>query len=618
MSQTSSHTKPEVSQKDELRPAGFYEVVRASIGVLRLVARANPRLVVSILIFAIILGALPVIENAIRGSLINHLVVAAGTAAWTNMIGLLLGGVVLIAYLSGVLSRLDGYLTQVLWRRTRHVVEFEVIRAKTTLSLEQHEDPKMSNLVQRVTERGGEAPQFATQTIDLVSVSITALTAAIALASSYWWLLGLVVLGLLPQLVYQSIFSREIWKQSSENTERWRHFWRIRTYFWSPSDIIEVKLFGLVGYLTSRARKLHINLINEDLGLRRSQFNRSLGLSFISQTTIAFALGFFVYEVLHGRLQVGTLTFLFATVVTLSSSLIRLFALTGRQYEMALFMTELIALLKTPSSMTQPKNARVLAPGVTPTIVFEDVSFTYPDAEKPALEHVNFTLAAGDKLALIGVNGAGKTTLVKLLCRLYDPTSGRITVDGTDLREVDLQSYYAHFGVLFQEFNRYNMPIREVIAIGDTSTPIDDERVRKAAKDSEADAFIAGFSRGYDQLLGKDFTDGTDLSGGQWQKLAIARVFYRNPRIWILDEPTAAIDAESEARIFDRIEKLPDDQSGIVISHRFSTVRNADRILVLKDGTISEEGTHEELMKHKKDYARLFSLQAERYQGKNA
>lgn len=302
--------------------------------------------------------------------------------------------------------------------------------------------------------------------------------------------------------------------------------------------------------------------------------------------------------------------------MTLSSSLIRLFSLSGRQYEMALFMTDLIKLLKTPSSMTQPKDARVLTPGVTPTIVFEDVSFRYPDAEKPALEHVNFTLTPGDKIALIGVNGAGKTTLVKLLCRLYDPTEGRILVDGTDLREIDIPSYYALFGVLFQEFNRYAMPIREVVAIGDTSVPIDDVRVRQAAKDSEADKFVSAFSRGYDQLLGKDFTDGAELSGGQWQKLAIARVFYRDPRIWVLDEPTAAVDAEAEARIFDRIEKLPSDRSAIIISHRFSTVRNADRILVIKEGTLTEEGTHDDLMRAKKDYARLFTLQADRFHGK--
>lgn len=284
------------------RPAAFKELIRASVGVLRLVARANPWVVVAILAFAMVMGALPVIENAIRGSLINYLVVAAGTGAWTSTIGWLLAGVIVIAYLTGVLSRLDHYFTQVLWHRTRQVIEFEIIRAKTVLSLEQHEDPKMSNLVQRVTERGGDASQFATNTIDLVAITITVITAAIALATSFWWLLIIVLVGLLPQLIFQNIFSREIWKLTTANTERWRHFWRIRTYFWSAKDITEVKLFGLVGYLTSHAHRIHDALIGETIGLRRSQFNRSLGLSVISQTTIAFALGFFVYEVLHGRM----------------------------------------------------------------------------------------------------------------------------------------------------------------------------------------------------------------------------------------------------------------------------------------------------------------------------
>ncbi len=606
-------TPPKTRTPEAPTPAAARELFRSSVGVLKLVARANPWLVVSILAMAIILGTLPIAESAVRGVLINHIIAAAGTGTWTYAIAGLLAGVIAAAYLSGVLGRLDNFLSQVLWQRTREVVEFEVIRAKTTLSLEQHEDPKMSNLVQRVTERTGDASQFATTTIDLIAVAITAATASIALATAYWWLALLVIVGLLPQMVYQNKFSRELWQHNTSNTENWRHFWRMRTYFWAAKDITEVKLFDLIDHLVGRARGIYSKLIDEMVALRGSQFRRSIFLAVISQTTIAAALAFFVWEVLHGRLQVGTLTFLFAAVVTLSGSLVRLFAMSGRQYELALFMADLIKLLETPSSMEQAENARILPISATPTIAFENVSFTYPDAEKPALQNVSFALKPGDKLALIGINGAGKTTLVKLLCRLYDPTEGRITVDGTDLREVDLRSYYALFGVLFQDFNRYAMPIREVIGLGDVTGAIDDERVREAAKQSEADKFVTAFSRGYDQLLGKDFTDGVELSGGQWQKLAIARVFYRNTRIWILDEPTAAVDAEAEARIFDRIEKLPKDRSAIVISHRFSTVRNADRILVLKDGTVSEEGSHEELMQLSGDYARLFTLQAGRY-----
>lgn len=602
--------------KHDANPAKFKELITASYGVLRLVARYNPGVVFLTVLTAVILGALPVIENALRGSLINNLVTSAGSGEWSWIIGALLGGVIGIAYLTGALSRTDSYFANVLWQRTRQVMEFEIIRAKTTLSLQQHEDPEMSNLVQRVTERGGDASQFATTTIDLVAVTITCVAAGIALATSYWWLFFVLVIGLAPQLVFQSIFSRETWRHSRANTETWRHFWRIRNYFWDASDVTETKLFGIVAHLTDRAKKIYARLIDDEQALRKSQLVRNLLLELLSQTIIAFSLGFFVWEVIHGRMQVGTLTFLFGTVVTLSGSLARLFSLFGRQYERALFITDLMRLLDTPSSMPDVEDALVLDPHKTPTIVFENVSYQYPGAEKPSLTNVNFTLRPGEKLALIGVNGAGKTTLVKLLCRLYDPTSGQITVDGVDLRDINITSYYAIFGVLFQDFNRYSMPIREVISMGDVTQHSDDVRVRKAAESTEADAFINEFSAGYDQLLGKDFTGGVDLSGGQWQKLAIARVFYRNPRVWVLDEPTAAVDAEAEARIFDRIEALPDDRSAIVISHRFSTVRNADRILVLKDGTISEEGTHEDLMKADKDYARLFSLQAKRYQGK--
>lgn len=604
--------------EDKFRPspATFTEVIRASFDVLRLVARYNPGLIAMTLVNAVILGALPVIENAIRGSMINHLVVSAGAGQWSWIIVLLLSGVIGISYITNAIARYDNYLSGRVWQRTRQVIEFEVIRAKTTLSLEQHEDPKMSNLVQRVTERGGDASQFAVSAIDIVAVLVTCISAAIALATSYWWLCALILIGLIPQLWHQTKASRESWEHNRAHTEEWRLFWRIRTYFWTAREIMETKLFGLVEYFTERAQRMYSKLIDGELQLDKKQLTRGLGLGMITQTVLAFSLAYFVWQVIHGQMQVGTLTFLFGIVVTLSSSVVRLFGDVGKQYQRALFITDLMRLLRTPSTMKNAEGAYVAPADTTPEIRFEHVSFTYPGSEKPTLRNISFVLKPGDKFALIGINGAGKTTLVKLLCRLYDPTEGSITVNGVDLRDVDLASYYAAFGILFQEFNRYVMPIKEAISLGDVSHRIDEQRVKEAAQASEADTFITAFSKGYDQLLGKDFTGGEELSGGQWQKLAIARVFYRNPQVWVLDEPTAAIDAEAEARIFDRIEQLPDDRSAIVISHRFSTVRNADQILVLKDGTISEQGTHEELIKANKDYARLFNLQAKRYQDK--
>ena len=602
---------------DEIKkPAPARELMRASWDVIKLVARTGPGLIAAIVVFAIVMGILPVAEGAVRGSLINHLIEATGSGVWTYAIGLLLAGVIGAAYLAGVLGRLDNYFTSLLWDRTREVIEMETIRAKTSISLEQHEDPQLSNLIQRVTERGGNAAQFTTDMVTLLASSITVVAAAVALASAYWWVCLIVLIGLLPSLIFQGKFSREVWQFHNGTAERRREFWQIRNYFWDAKPITEVRLFGLGRYLTEQARNIYRRLTLEEADLHRRQFFKGLILIALTQSAIAFALGFFVYEVLHGRLQVGTLTFLFGIVVTLSGGLSRIFSLFGNQYERALFIADLMTLLNMKPTLQYPADGSKLAKGVTPTIAFEDVSFTYPGAEKPALEHVSFTLRPGEKLALIGVNGAGKTTLVKLLCRLYDPTEGRITVDGVDLRVMDIDSYYRAFGILFQDYNRYRMPVRESIAVGDITSPVDDARVKAAAVSSESDRFIEEFGKGYDQLLGKGFTGGAELSGGQWQKLAIARVFYRDPRIWVLDEPTAAVDAEAEARIFDRIEKMPDDRSAIIISHRFSTVRNADRILVIKDGTIGEQGTHEELMANPKDYARLFSLQAGRYMGK--
>ncbi len=229
------------------------------------------------------------------------------------------------------------------------------------------------------------------------------------------------------------------------------------------------------------------------------------------------------------------------------------------------------------------------------------------------LKDFSLAIAAGEKIAIVGANGAGKTTLIKLLCRFYDPAGGVITVGGKNIQDIDLESWYQQFGVLFQDYAQYHFMVKDVIKVGDMGARGTPEKVRAAAQASEADAFIAEWEKAYEQMLGKQFTGGVEPSIGQWQKLALARAFYRDPRVLILDEPTSSIDAESEAKIFEKLEQLPKDRTVILISHRFSTVRQANRICVIEDGRLAELGTHEELLALGGTYARLFNLQARGY-----
>ncbi len=305
--------------------------------------------------------------------------------------------------------------------------------------------------------------------------------------------------------------------------------------------------------------------------------------------------------------------FLIASITQLQSSLIRFMDRIARLDEYSLYTSDIFHVLETKTVLARSAKPLILDPDLTPEITFENVSFFYPQSDALALENVSLTIRKGEKFALVGENGAGKTTFVKLLCRIYDPSSGRILVDGTDLREIDLDSWYRILGILLQEYAPYKFTVKEVIALGRSDDELDMDRIETAAIASESDSFIRDWADRYDQQLGIEFDKGLDPSKGQQQRLAIARLLHREAGILILDEPTASIDAEAEKKIFEQIEKSAQHQTVILISHKFSTVKGADRICVFRYKSVHELGSHDELMKINGTYARLFNDQAEGY-----
>jgi ATP-binding cassette subfamily B protein len=310
---------------------------------------------------------------------------------------------------------------------------------------------------------------------------------------------------------------------------------------------------------------------------------------------------------------VGDLTFLagsFRRLSTLLEGLLTSFSITASQ---ALYLNDLFAFFEVKPEILSPTDPRPFPQPIREGFVFEDVGFIYPGAERWAVRHLSFELRSGEMLALVGENGAGKTTLVKLLARLYDPDEGRVLLDGHDLREYDLESLRGNMGVIFQDFFRYNLTAADNVAVGKIEARGDRDRIERAARSSQADEVIARLPGGYDQMIGKRFRNGIELSGGEWQKIAIARAYMREAPVLILDEPTAALDARSEFEVFQRFKALSAGKTGILISHRFSSVRMADRILVLADGKVEAAGTHDELMRQGGRYSDLFDLQAAGY-----
>jgi ATP-binding cassette subfamily B protein len=317
--------------------------------------------------------------------------------------------------------------------------------------------------------------------------------------------------------------------------------------------------------------------------------------------------------VITGALSIGGLTFLLGSIRQLGSVLqnvIRRFNIVSQG---SLYLHDFFEFFTIKPRITQAPNARSVPNPIKTGFTFENVGFKYSNSNRWASRHLNFTLNAGEKLALVGENGAGKTTLVKLLVRLYDPTEGRITLDGHDLREYNLDELRAHIGIIFQDFLRYQMTASENIAVGNIREKENEDLIKHSSQQSLANTIIERLPGKYDQMLGRHFNEGVELSGGEWQKIALARAYMRDAQLMILDEPTAALDARSEYEVFQRFSELTKDKTAMLISHRFSTVRMADRILVLNKGEILEIGSHEQLLEKKGHYAELFQLQAMGY-----
>lgn len=428
------------------------------------------------------------------------------------------------------------------------------------------------------------------------------------------WLIVLVVISIIPSFLNEIKFSNSSYSLSKSWTPERRELDYLRYIGANDKTAKELKLFGLAKFISDRFKELSIRYYNENkkLSINRSKWGAFYNLIGTISYYAAYVL--IIYKVINGKITLGDLTFLSGSFNRLKSRLEATFIRFTRISESALNLRDYFEFIDLQPAVHKSFETLPIPTEIKQGFTFDQVKFAYPGSSTEVLKGISFELKAGEKMAFVGENGAGKTTLIKLILRFYEPSEGRILLDGIDIRHFDKAEYQTLFGVIFQDFVKYELTVKENIAVGKITELENDQRIQHAAHSSLASEVIDDVKEGLNQQLGKRFAKGVELSGGQWQKIALARAYMKDAKVMILDEPTSALDARAEYEAFQRFIGLTKGKTSIIISHRFSTVRMADRILVLEDGKILEIGSHEELLKNDKLYAELFELQAAGYQ----
>jgi ATP-binding cassette subfamily B protein len=596
--------------------------------LIRLVWETQPTYTVLMIVLRFTRSVVPVTNLWVAKLIIDEVVMLARTHGPTQHLWLLVA-IEMGAIVGGeLLARASGMVEGLLGDMFTNRISIRIMEHAATLDLHQFEDPTFYDHLERARQGTSGRIQMLVQLLGMGQSVLTLASLSVGLAAQAPWLLLLLAVAVLPSFIGETHFAGLSYSLLFRWTPQRRQLDYVRFVGASDRTAKEVQSFGLAPWLISRYRALSERFYAENRSLAIKKAFVSSGLSLISTLGYYGAYVTVLIRAVAGTISIGMLTFLAASFRQSRDLIQQLLMSASGIYEQSLYLRDLFVFFDMKPTIYSLPDARPVPKPIQTGFVFEDVGFRYPGSERWAVRHVNFAIRPKERVALVGENGAGKTTLTKLIARLYDPTEGRILLDGVDLREYDLADVRRAIGVIFQDFVRYDMRFDENVGVGEVEAvreyldtelpPAGDgvptpQMITAAADKSLASSLLPRLSAGYRQMLGRRFDTGVDLSGGEWQKVALARAYMRDAQLLILDEPTAALDARAEYDVFVRFNELMSGRMGIVISHRFSTVRMADRIIVLENGETIEHGTHAELVAASGVYAELFAMQAAGY-----
>ena len=584
---------------------------------LHLVGQSTPNWTIASTALLVVQGILPLLSLYLTKLMVDAVSIGLNATDKAAVLGQVMTLIVLaggVALLGDLCSAIAGFVSDA---QSLVVTDYvhSLLHAKSIeVDLQYYENAKYYDALHLAQAEAPYRPtQILNRLIHMGQSAISLVAIAALLFSLHWGIAATLFAAAVPSLGVQLKYANKLYRKRWEWTPQER---RADYFNWMLTSVHyakEIRLFNLGALFQERFRNLRASIRKEKISLARRSFIAEWA-SQISATLAVFgACGFIAYQALQGVITLGSLVMYFQAFQRGQGLLREMFSSLVSLYGNSLFLSNLYEFLDLKRTIPEPRNPQLFPTPLKIGIQFDRVEFRYPGSTRPLLEDISLTIRAGETIALVGENGAGKTSLIKLLCRLYDPTSGRITVDGIDLRQFQTTDLRREISVVFQDYAHYNLTARENIGFGNVNQLFHDDEIKLAAQKAGADEVIAALPYSYDTILGKQFEEGEELSIGEWQKVALARAFLRQAQILVLDEPTSALDAIAEHQVFEQFRQLTQGRTAILISHRLSSVKLADRIYVLQEGRIVESGTHNELIHRNGSYAHLFETQAQYY-----